>query len=52
MLNYNIALWFCKHCFWSWKTLSSKFEIEDQCPECNSCHTQRVIKKKDLNSLP
>ena len=51
MKNYNIALWFCKSCAWSWQTLSSEFETEDQCPECNSCFTQRVIKQKDLNYL-
>jgi predicted Zn-ribbon and HTH transcriptional regulator len=61
MKGYNIALWFCKTCGWSWQTLSSKFETEDQCPECNSyfetedqcpeCnsyYTQRVIKQQDL----
>jgi Zn finger protein HypA/HybF involved in hydrogenase expression len=48
MKGYNIALWYCKSCSWSWKTLSSEFEKEDQCPECGSHHTQRVIKQKDL----
>jgi|TARA_Y100000592_G_scaffold60416_1_gene94442 rubrerythrin len=48
MKGYNIALWFCKTCGWSWQTLSSKFETEDQCPECNSYNTQRVIKQQDL----
>ena len=48
MKSYNVAPWFCKTCGWSWQTLSSKFETEDQCTECNSYNTQRVIKQKDL----
>jgi len=46
--GYNIAMWYCKSCSWSWKTLSSILEDEDQCPECNSHQTQRVVKRKDL----
>ena len=51
MKGYQIALWYCKNCAWSWKTLSTDYETEDQCPSCSSHHSQRVIRLKDLKSL-
>jgi len=51
MKGYVVSVWYCKACRWSWKTLTRNIDVEDQCPECSSYETQRIIKKEDLDYL-
>jgi rubrerythrin len=51
MKGYVVSVWYCKACRWSWKTLTRNIDAEDQCPECSSYETQRIIKKEDLDYL-
>ena len=43
MKKFKTITWYCKDCSWVWEVLSVGDAPEEQCPDCKSNNTQKIV---------